>query len=51
VNAEPFDERARGIGEIDQLSDGDVRPTRSGPLSWLRNTNQNPDFVAFLRRA
>lgn len=51
MNAEPFDERARGIGEIDQLSGGDVRPTRSGPLSWLRNTNQNPDFVAFLRRA
>jgi adenylate cyclase len=51
VNAEPFDERARSIGEIEQPSDGHSRPARFRPLRWLKSSNHNDDVIAFLRRA
>jgi adenylate cyclase len=38
VDVESFEERSGG-------------QDRSGPLSWLKNTNYSPDVIAFVRRA
>jgi class 3 adenylate cyclase len=52
VNVESFDERSGGIGEIDEVPDRPAQPPRSsGPMAWLKATNQNPAVIAFLRRA
>ncbi|WP_313959951.1 adenylate/guanylate cyclase domain-containing protein [Mycobacterium deserti] len=50
MNAEPFDERARSIGEIDEVPDGSHRPAGPRPVKWLKKPNHNRDVVALLRR-
>ena len=52
MEVEPFDEGSGGVEELDIDPDQLAQPRRSGgPLRWLKNTNNNPDVVAFLRRA
>jgi class 3 adenylate cyclase len=52
VNAESFDERSGGIGELEQEPDRPDQQRRSpGPLGWLKDTNRRPGVIAFLRRA
>jgi class 3 adenylate cyclase len=52
VEVEPFDGDPDGLAELDgeagQLTQ--QRPTGSR-LGWLKNTNHNPNVIAFLRRA
>ncbi|MFY1621192.1 adenylate/guanylate cyclase domain-containing protein [Micromonospora sp. WMMD736] len=41
MDVESFDERSGPVGEIGS----------SGPLGWLRKTNQSPSVIAFVKRA
>jgi len=50
VKVEPSGERSGGLGEVARTPDH--RPERrTGALSWLTNTNTNPEVIGFLRRA
>jgi class 3 adenylate cyclase len=52
VDADAFDERSGGIGEIDRKPERQAEPRRSsGPMEWLKNSNRSPAVIAFLRRA
>jgi class 3 adenylate cyclase len=52
VEVEPVDGDCDGVAELDGEADhlAPHRPTGSR-LGWLKNTNHNPDVIAFLRRA
>ncbi|GFG48975.1 adenylate/guanylate cyclase domain-containing protein [Mycolicibacterium agri] len=52
MGVESFDERSGGTGETNKASDrapSSRRPAK--PSTWIRNTNHNPNLVAFVRRA